>query len=66
MSLNDRFLNDYAAGSAGADFAAQRNRVLRNSFSVFVNHFLEILNADFLAIHFANYEIGRASCRERV
>ena len=32
MSLNDRFLNDYAAGSAGADFAAQRNRVLRNTY----------------------------------
>lgn len=32
MSLNDRFLNDYAAGSADADFAAQRNRVLRNTY----------------------------------
>ena len=32
MSLNDRFLNDYAAGSAGEDFAAQRNRVLRNTY----------------------------------
>ena len=27
MSLNDRFLNDYAAGSAGADFAAQRRGI---------------------------------------
>ena len=32
MSLNDRFLNDYATGSAGEDFAAQRNRVLRNTY----------------------------------